>query len=119
MKLEDKIKAFSRVLSKRYPFIKEIKVDDDSFSNTLFLKAKIDPQEMADSLGIKLRQIYLTDLTVLGIFAINDNDKELLYNLNRKINNEISELNELFPENLKLSKVPNVLTYHTINSPSF
>jgi len=120
MKLEDKLKALGKVLSKRYPFIKEIKLDDDAYSSTIFLKAKIDPQEIGEYLGVETKlNYYLTSTTALSFFANKTEDKDKVYNLSRKINDDIFDLNELFPEKFKLDKKPHILSYHTITSPDF
>lgn len=119
MEEKNKLKAYTKIICKRYPFIKDINIEDDSYSNTLFLIAKIDANELGEFLGAKVKKIFLTVTTALSIFFEDEEFKERANKLSRRINADLSDLNKILPEEFRLEKLPNILSFEKIDSPTF
>jgi hypothetical protein len=116
-----KIKILSKMLSKRYPFIKELRIEDDSYTVTLFLEAEIDAIEMCETFGFTphIRNIGYLDYSGTLMGFVVEEDRDRAYEVTKKINGELWEINKLIPEQFQINKSPNINKFFVINSSTF
>lgn len=120
MEESKKVKKLLTILKKRYPFIKDMVIEDDSYTATLFIDAKIDAFEMCETFGFTPRHERI-NMSESGTFMgfVYPREQDTAYNTSKKINGELDEINKLLPEQFRTVKSPHIHRFFGIDNSLF